>query len=495
MLDFEKLKSQINGCWLGKNVGGTLGAPLEGRKHTHDVKFYVQKDLYGKPAPNDDLDLQIIWLVLAEYYGLYRLNSRMMGEFWMNNIIGPWNEYAVCRNNCLNGLYPPLSGSCNNDVWKWSNGAWIRSELWACLFPGDPDSALRFAWLDATCDHAGEGVYAEMFTVALESAAFVEKDIRKLIEIGLSKVPDDSLLSQSVRLVCDCYDAGDDWKTTREKVVELNSDIGFFQAPGNVAFMVIGLLYGEGDFSKTICTAVNCGDDTDCTAATAGAVMGIILGEENLPEEWIKPIGRSIINVAINPHGLPLLVPKTIDEMTGRILKQVEILRTEYPDLNKIPEDLYDRKEAERIWNKSPYDLRYNIDWGEIGVEYVDGPWITPGEPCKIKLHVHGLTMFFSEVRFRWRLPEGWRSSANVCAIGASYFCDTIAETDLIPAEDTKNESTMYIELEITSGDRKMPQILSVPFQWKNAVSYPRLKGDKDAVIINFAYNRMMQHR
>ena len=142
-----------------------------------------------------------------------------------------------------------------------------------------------------------------MFTVALEAAAFVEKDVRKLISIGLSKVPENSRVYASVKLACDCYDAGDDWKVARDKVVELNRDLGFFQAPANVTFAIIGILYGEGDFSKTICTAVNCGDDTDCTAATAGAIMGIIHGEENLPEKWTKPIDRHSNNAATNKIG------------------------------------------------------------------------------------------------------------------------------------------------------------------------------------------------
>ena len=494
MPNIEKLKSQITGCWLGKNIGGTLGAPFEGTKEVLDLTFYTQKDLYGKPVPNDDLDLQIVWLTLVEYYGLYRLTSRLMGEYWMNNIIGPWNEYSICRNNCQNGFYPPLSGSCNNDLWKWSNGAWIRSELWACLFPGDPDSALQFAWLDASCDHSGEGIYAEMFTVALESAAFVEKDIRQLIRIGLSKIPESSRLYESIKLVCDCYDSGDDWKTARQKVVELNSDLGFFQAPGNVAFVVIGLLYGEGDFSKTICTAVNCGDDADCTAATAGAVMGIILGEENLPEEWIKPIGRSIITVAINPHGLLPQIPKTIDEMTARIMKQLEIIRTEYPSLNEPPEDLCSQKEAERIWNKSPYELWFNIDWGEVGVEYINGPWISSGEACQIKLHIRNMTMANSEVRYRWRLPEGWSSSAKTGAMAGSHFCDTAVDTDLIPA-GVPEEPTVVVELEITSGDRRIPQIISVPMQWKNTVHYPRLKQDKDCPRLPLVCSRMEKLR
>ena len=146
-------ESSVRGCWLGKNIGGTLGTPFEGKREMQNVEFYVQQNLKGRPEPNDDLDLQLVWLAMAEYYGLENLTPRLFGEYWIDCITGPWNEYSVCRWNCMNGIYPPLSGALNNDVWKWSNGAWIRSEIWACLFPGNPDRAIEFAYLDSSCDH------------------------------------------------------------------------------------------------------------------------------------------------------------------------------------------------------------------------------------------------------------------------------------------------------------------------------------------------------
>ena len=131
----SEYRDKVLGCWTGKNIGGTLGAPMEGRREIFDVKFYVQ-DLKGKPAPNDDLDLQLIWLLAVEENGIYQVNERVLGEYWLSHITGPWNEYGVGKVNMANGLVPPLSGAFNNEQWKNSNGAWIRSEIWACLFPG-----------------------------------------------------------------------------------------------------------------------------------------------------------------------------------------------------------------------------------------------------------------------------------------------------------------------------------------------------------------------
>ena len=63
-----------------------------------------------------------------------------------------------------------------------------------------------------------------------------------------------------------------------------------FDAPENVAFVVLGLLYGEGDFGKSLIFANNCGEDTDCTCATLGALLGIMNGASNLPKKWTDPL-------------------------------------------------------------------------------------------------------------------------------------------------------------------------------------------------------------
>ena len=469
----------VRGCWLGKNIGGTLGAPFEGQQQLQDVSFYVQKDLGGNPEPNDDLDLQLAWLTLAEYYGLYRLTPRLLGEYWINAVIGPWNEYEVCRWNCQSGFYPPLSGAVDNEVWKWSNGAWIRSEIWACLFPGDPDAAIGFARLDACCDHEGEGIYAEMFTAALESAAFVEKDLRKLIAIALAKVPDGSRIARSVRLVCNCFDQGDDWTVARNKVVEDSADLGWFQAPANIAFTVLGLLYGKGDFGRSICLAVNCGDDTDCTGATAGSVMGILLGAEGIPEEWKKPVGDRILTKAINHFNLPLPAPQTVTELTNRVISLQEDIASRYP--RPRPADLCSRETAAKLWKKSSYELDFDISFVTVGVEYTDGPLIEPGKKCDIRIRVKSPVTSMPEFRFRWILPEGWSSTRPDFCIAGKNFCFSSAETDLTPP-GSLSDAMSYITLEVTSDNRRFPSHIVVPLRMRGSVTHSRFVIDPDTM-------------
>ena len=466
----QQMHSAVRGCWLGKNIGGTLGAPFEGSPDVRNISFYAQENLDGNPEPNDDLDLQLMWLTMAEYHGIDRLTSRLFGEYWINGVVMMANEYVVCQKNCKNGFYPPVSGAVNNDDWKWSNGAWIRSEIWACLFPGDPDKAIEYAWLDASCDHTSEGIYAEMFTAALESAAFAEKDLRKLIDIGLSKIPADSRMAKSVKFVCDCYDAGDDWRSARAKVVEFNSDLGFFQAPGNVAFVVIGLLYGEGDFGKSICTAVNCGDDTDCTGATVGAIMGIMYGAENIPDEWVKPIGDRILTKSFDAYALPLPCPKTITELTRRVIRLQKLIAENFP--RETPQALTDNTIAKRLWARSSMELPFDLGYVKVGVEYLDSPLVEPGQTVRIRLHLHSPIIYLEEFYFRWKLENGWKSNRMEVALTGESYCSSSIDTDLIVPEDI-GSGMSYVILAVNDERRKCPAFLSIPFQRKGFANYP----------------------
>lgn len=101
-------RKKVEGCWMGKSIGGTLGAPFECRRGVFDVSFYTH-DLNGEPLPNDDLDLQLVWLNAVEEFGR-RTNASILGEFWLSYISPNWSEYGAGKNNLRVGLAPPLSG-------------------------------------------------------------------------------------------------------------------------------------------------------------------------------------------------------------------------------------------------------------------------------------------------------------------------------------------------------------------------------------------------
>ncbi len=336
-LTFDDYKDKVKACWLGKNIGGTLGAPFECIRGVYDITYYTH-DLSLGVLPNDDLDLQLIWLNAAEKYGK-SVNAQILGEYWISYITADWSEYGAGKNNMRYGLEPPISGWYHNHN-KDSCGCFIRSEIWACLAPGHPEIAVKYAYEDAICDHAEEGMYGEIFCAALQSAAFVETDRDRLVALALSYIPKDCAIAQVVQTVFACYREGKDWKEARKVVLqqypgsfgmaggyrdqEPEADVPMgslgYDAPSNIGIMMIGWVYGEGDFSKSICIAAGCCEDGDCTAGTLGAILGILNGTGVIEERWLAPIGDEIKTISIDRTKACLRIPNTVTELTERVI-------------------------------------------------------------------------------------------------------------------------------------------------------------------------------
>lgn len=433
----QQLRDKIRACWIAKNIGGTVGAPYEGTTELLDVKGIISRK--GEAIPNDDLDLQLIWLTVMEQVGPRGINANVLGDYWLSYIPAHWNEYGVGKANLRLGLLPPLSGEFRNEKWKYSNGAWIRSEIWACLAPGFPNIAIKYAYMDATIDHGtSEGTFAEIFTAALESLAFVETDIRSVIEHALEYIPDDCRIAKSVRMVLAEYDKGTPWQTLRNMIVADNEDIGWFQAPANIAYVILGLMYGQGDFKKSVILSVNCGDDTDCTGATCAAILGIMGGMQALPEDWVEHIGDRIIMVSADCSYY--ILPKSCTEMTDRIMEMIPtVLKAngeffeghhgiymEYTD----GETNFDKERALQIqrsdnnkfhWLNEMFaeDIRemlqyapwyFQIENVHIGavVQYETEPVVTPNSAFKVKVHLKNYRQDPTHLDFHVSLPEGW---------------------------------------------------------------------------------------
>jgi len=428
-LNYNVFKDQVRACWVGKNIGGTMGTPYEGSRTMQDIKGFATAA--NVVLPNDDLDLQLVWLHAVEKLGIKAIDTAVLGEFWLSFIVPHWNEYGIGKNNMVRGLIPPMSGDYENP-WKHSNGAWIRTEVWACMAPGCPDIAAKYAVEDAKVDHgAGEGTFAAAFVAAMQSAAFIVKDLRKCIEIGLAEIPADCRVADSVRLVLECYDAGKSPIEARNAVLERNADIGdgWFEAPSNVAYTMLGLVYGEGDFKKSMILAINCGDDTDCTGATVGATMGILGGMAAIPADWSAHIGDAIVTVSINRGTVGRHVPSTCTELTDRVMAQTphalfaNNAAFELTDGEAVlPEDpaayiLEHCTLAKTLASLKPYTMHFDFTYASVDV-FLDGaPDIAPGEEKKVTFVIRNNNTVFDNklynLRMRWWLPEGFTVSGG----------------------------------------------------------------------------------
>ena len=278
-ISYEEYLNRIYGCFVGKAVSGNIGAPHEGVKMPLDLPF--RQDMIDCSRPNDDLDLQILWLDVVEKKGEHFTADDLLERFVTHCAYNP-GEYAVMRKNFNRGIYPPYSGSFCNDYYISGMGCPIRSEIWACLAVGNRELAASFASRDGILDHAGESVIAEQFLAALECEAFFEQDMDTLIDRALTVVPPESkfyTLVQDTRAWCREYG---DMRTVRTKLLFKYGHPDCTNMFQNLGITLGALLLGGGDIIRTSLLALNCGNDTDCTCATAGAIIGILRGAKEL---------------------------------------------------------------------------------------------------------------------------------------------------------------------------------------------------------------------
>ena len=233
------LTARIYGCWMGKSIGGTLGLPVEGQRGPLFLTYY--DPVPDIAPPNDDLELQLVWLDIIEK-GDGKLTAEDFGRAWLRHIHYMWDEYGRCRWNLRRGIPATAAGTFEN--WFESGmGSPIRSEIWACLFPGDPGSAAYYAGLDASLDHGIEGIAGEVFFAVMQSLVLVGTDIPKAIDEAKKTIPAESETAQALGRITEDFRLGVALWESRERLLQSHDHDNFTHAPLNVALAVWALLY------------------------------------------------------------------------------------------------------------------------------------------------------------------------------------------------------------------------------------------------------------
>ena len=298
--------------WLAKIIGIRLGAPVEGWTYEKIKNIYGELDHYPVDyhefAADDDSNGPLFFLrALEDGYHDYELQAQDVAEALLN--YAPfehgffwWGGYGISTEhtaylNLKNGIPAPRSGSIeqNGSTTAEQIGGQIFIDTWGLVTPGNPDLAAKYAKEAASVTHDGNGIYGGIFVAVCISYAFVEKDIRKIIEKGLSYIPRECEYAKVVRAVMVYYDENPgDWRTCFQYIFD---NYGYDKYPGNchiipnLAVMILALLYGEGDFSNTLNICNMCGWDTDCNVGNVATIMGVRNGLDGIDyEKWRKPI-------------------------------------------------------------------------------------------------------------------------------------------------------------------------------------------------------------
>ncbi len=324
----DMLYDAIHGGWLGRASGCLLGKPIE-RYHRTIIRELLEGNgtwplnnyftAAGMPQEllekypwkrrlgfeslleniqcmpeDDDLNFTMLNLHILESNGP-EFGSEDVATAWLQKlpVYEVFTAERVAYANLLNGISPPESGQFMNPFREWI-GAQIRADLWGYVCPGNPEKAAEYAWRDARVTHSRTGIYGEMFFAAIMAGAFVEHNMRNLIQVGLAQIPPQSRFSKAINQVLEISMEDQDWEAVVDQLYDLFGHYHWVHTINNAALTTAALIHGRNDYERTITNAVMGGWDTDCNGATAGSIVGIIQGGKALPEKWIGPLNNTI---------------------------------------------------------------------------------------------------------------------------------------------------------------------------------------------------------
>ncbi len=460
----QKFKNKMTGCWIGKNSGGTLGGPLEkgyGEKEMFHIDWYPSLPEGG--IPNDDLEMQLVWLQVLRQKGP-GFTAHDLAQSWMDSIKYNFDEYGFAKVNMNKGLLPPVCSWYNNPF-KDCMGSPIRSEIWACVAPGHPEIAAYYAFMDAICDHGGgESVFGEVYNAVMQSMAFFIDDPLELTKIGLKAIPEDSLTAACISEAMELHSRGEGYEDARHTLYEKFYDSNAQYSPLNLGFQTIGLLYGT-DFGDAMCKAVNCGYDTDCTGATVGATLGIILGYDKLPSRWIEPLGKNItVNIATG--GIENLeTPTEVDELTEQTYEMTKRVLAYWGkgDPTAITKELAleNCKKLDPAWLESykSNTIEFNTGGLKLELSYQDDAAIIGSRPSTVKLSITNENFGSVDVKASLMLPEGF-STEEEMAVTRLKKREQVSCTYLIRANSQmiKQSNVGFVQLQMMN--RPIPQAI-----------------------------------
>jgi hypothetical protein len=304
----DKLKDKIKGAWAAQTIGVTFGSPIEFEYNSTYVqdnqRIYwsdsaMVVEFRDRPGTYDDIYMDLTFMQVIENKGI-DAPAEAFGNAFSSADYKLWFANQTARYNIQNGLTPPQSGHWLNNPCADDIDFQIEADFAGLMSPGMVNSAIEICDRVGHVMNYGDGYYGGVYVASLYSLALISNDVNDIERIAkeaLKAIPADSKFAQCASDVIKWHaEDPDDWKATWFKVnrkwaVDTGSPLGIFQpfnidAKINAAWVLMGLLYGNGDMTRTIEIATRCGDDADCNPASAAGILASIIGFNNIPDYW-----------------------------------------------------------------------------------------------------------------------------------------------------------------------------------------------------------------
>jgi hypothetical protein len=350
------LEDKVRGGWAGQMIGVSYGAPTEFRSNGKIIEGNLRNylDWSAQRLENsinqDDLYVEMTFAEVMDSLGL-DATTEQYGEMFKDSKYELWHANAGARRLLNHGIKAPMSGHPKYNIHADDIDFQIESDFIGLMTPGLPREANKYATRVGRVMNWGDGLYGGMFFAGMYAAAFFESDTRKVIEAGLRSIPAESAYGRSIRDVLDwSAQHPDDWTKTWRLVQDKwdKNDLcpDGALAPFNIdaklngAYVALGILYGRGDFTKTLEVSTRAGQDSDCNPSSAAGIVGVMLGYEAIPQVWkagIAPLADK--KFAFTRYSFNEIVASTLTraykviEGAGGQVTATEVLVPEQPPL------------------------------------------------------------------------------------------------------------------------------------------------------------------
>jgi ADP-ribosylglycohydrolase len=474
VLSKTQLKDKIKGGWAGQTIGVTFGGPYEFQFNGTFIGDYqaltwydgaLKNAMINNPGLYDDLYMDLTFVDVFEKYGLDAPVDSFANAF-ANAGYMLWHANQAARYNIQHGIKAPQSGYWKNNPHADCIDYQIESDFAGLMSPGMPNTASAISDKIGHIMNYGDGWYGGVFVGAMYSSAFISDDINFIVGNALKTIPAKSHFYQCIKDVINWhkkYPA--DWKQTWLEVQKKwANDIGCpegvfapfnIDAPVNAAYVVIGLLYGDKDFSKTLEITTRCGQDADCNPSTSGGILGALLGYEKIPAYWKMGLKEAEgIDFKYTSMSLDVVYEiglkhalKNIEQNGGKISGEKVSIKTQVPVAVKF------EKSFEGIYPLEKKKVEWSEDKTTVSFEFTGTGFALKGETA------------------------GWGSQSAYAFNTELYIDDQLIESPQLPANFITRRYDLCWKYDLVKGKHSVKlKILNpskeMPFKVWDAIIY-----------------------
>ena len=330
----EELRDKVLGGWIGQMAGVALFAKTEfgwaGKIMTEERLNRAMAEWdNGTVSINDafdqdDLYVEIPFIDAMKENGAF-CDVKYMADNFRDSTFPLWHANKAGRDNLRAGIEYPDSGhylfNQHADDIDWQ----IQCDFLGMMYPGLVNAAAERAFEIGHITNYGDGVYGGVFVTAMHAAAYTANSVDEIIKAGISVIPDGTKFKEAMNLVMESYGMGDTWQQcwqkletaygTGDKCPEMSSKAYNIDAKLNSAYILVGLLWGEGDFEQSMIISGRCGQDSDCNPSSVASILGNFYGASGIPEKYKKNLNYNSTKFTNTDYTLEEVIDINIDLM------------------------------------------------------------------------------------------------------------------------------------------------------------------------------------